>query len=135
MNIDLLKKEVLLSEGLKLKPYKDTKGKLTIGIGRNLTDKGLSTEECLYLFQNDIKDAIKEAQSFDWFASLNDVRQNVIVEMVFNMGKGGVSKFGEFIKAIKQEDWQKAKAEMLDSEWAREVKGRAIGLAYMFEKG
>ena len=47
-------------EGMKLKPYRCPAGKLTIGVGRNLEDKGLSNEEALFLLQNDIIEAVKE---------------------------------------------------------------------------
>jgi lysozyme len=76
------------------------RGKPTIGVGRNLAEKGLSDDEIDYLLDNDIKDAIADAQTFRWFDSLDPVRQAVIVELCFNMGLGKLRTFKKFLQAM-----------------------------------
>lgn len=129
---DLLK----LHEGLKLKPYKDTVGKLTIGYGRNLEDVGISLVEAELMLDRDIEDARRRAeQLFPWFGIIDAVRQDVIINMVFNMGAAKVTNFRDMIEAIKKGDWTLAGEEMLDSAWARQVGHRAIMLSKMMKTG
>ncbi len=119
-------------EGLELKPYTDSVGKLSIGFGRNLQDVGISAAEAEFLLDNDIADAIRRTkQAFPWFDTLDPVRQDVIVMMAFNVG---VAKLGDFIKmiqAIKNGDFYLASQEMMDSAWARQVGSRALVLSRM----
>lgn len=122
-------------EGMRVFPYKDTVGKLTIGVGRNLDDNGISSDEAKYLLNNDINSAYREAQGFWWFDELNDVRQEVVVNMIFNMGYPTFCQFKNMIEAIKEENWPLAKKEMLDSRWAKQVGTRAIELANAMEQG
>ena len=125
-----------LHEGLELKPYLDTRGKLTIGYGRNLDDVGISIQEAETMLANDIADARKRAeQIFGWFGILDSVRQDVILNMVFNMGAAKVAHFVQMIEAIKRGDWNKAAEEMVDSAWARQVGARAIMLSKMMQLG
>jgi len=74
-----IKKLLIKHEGLRLKPYLDTEGKLTIGVGRNLDDVGISKEEAMYLLGNDIQRAILSARdTFPWYRKLNDARKMVV---------------------------------------------------------
>lgn len=136
--MELVKKMLITDEGLRLKPYRDTVGKLTIGVGRNLDDVGISKEEALYLLENDIQRAIREASkifgSTVWL-SLDEVRQAVIIDMLFNLGKPRFLTFKKFIQAVKEKDFKKASYEMLNSKWAKQVGKRAERLAYMMETG
>lgn len=118
-------------------PYVDSLGVLSIGIGRNLRDKGISVEEALYLADNDIMDAEKEIWHYcsDWYASLGDARKSVIVDMVFNEGIGHLLGFKNMINYIKIKNYVGAAHEMMASEWARQVKGRASKLALIMETG
>ena len=124
-------------EGLRLKPYSDTAGKLTIGWGRNLTDTGISYEEAEFLRDNDIARHTAEARSnFDWFDGLSPVRQDVVVELIFNMGIGGFSTFHNMIEAIVQGNWHQAAWELSNSMWAGQVqKERKNDLANAIENG
>lgn len=123
-------------EGLRLKPYKDTEGILTIGYGRNLEDVGITEKEAEILLQNDIvraeHDLIKVMPDVK---KMNVVRYYVLVDMMFNLGFNGFNGFKRMIKAIKEKDYQKAADEMLDSKWAGQVKGRATELAEMMKTG
>tara|TARA_R100000655_G_scaffold89045_1_gene129509 strand:+ start:223 stop:651 length:429 start_codon:yes stop_codon:yes gene_type:complete len=128
---------ITLHEGLELKPYKCTSDKLTIGIGRNIEDIGITEEEARYLLQNDVDRILKEVEHWTFLEKLNDVRQAVILDMVFNMG---VSRFNantwvKTFAAIQDEDWEKVANEMLESRWANQVGQRAIRLSQMMRKG
>ena len=136
MDRSALRKQLLRHEGLKLKPYRDTLGKLTIGCGRNLTDRGITINEAMTLLEHDIDQALSEATGhFAWFADLDEVRQRVIVDMIFNLGVGRFSEFQETIRAIQRHDWQTAALELLKSDWATQVGSRATRLATMMQTG
>lgn len=127
--VEMIKKH----EGLSLKPYKDTVGKLTIGYGRNLDDRGLSEKEARYLLSNDVLEAMNEAKTFSWYSYLSSNRQAVIVNMIFNLGLTKFKTFKNMISAIEKRDYKTAAAEMLNSKWAEQVKSRAVMLSRMME--
>lgn len=123
-------------EGLRLKPYRDTVGKLTIGIGRNLDDMGITTEEARYLLENDVGRAEAELdRNIPWWRELSENRRHVLVSLVFNMGWPRLSGFVKFKAALLKNDWAGAAMEMRDSLWFRQVKGRGERLAKMMEAG
>ena len=94
MDIDRLIAQLKVHEGVRSKVYLDTEGIETIGVGRNLRDRGLSDDEIEFLLANDIRDFQEEVdRTFGWWSDLDDVRQRVIVDMAFNMGLGSLSKF------------------------------------------
>ncbi|HQN14652.1 MAG TPA: hypothetical protein PLP74_21275, partial [Quisquiliibacterium sp.] len=87
--------QLRLHEGERRKPYRDTVGKLTIGIGRNLDDNGLRRDEIEYLLANDIADARADLDRYlPWWRGLDPVRQRVLIDMVFNMGMGAPNRGG-----------------------------------------
>lgn len=135
MDNDILIKNLIADEGLKLKPYTDTVGKLTIGVGRNLNDEGITEQEALYLLNNDIQRIEKELAPLPNFSQLSGPRQRVILEMAFNMGFGGVMEFKQMWQAIQVQDWDGAANAMLDSLWAKEVGQRAARLAASMRTG
>lgn len=130
-----LKAMLIRHEDLRLKPYLCSKGKITIGVGRNLEARGITTEEAMFLLENDIKRATAAAATFAWFPKLDEVRKDVIVSMVFNLGLTGFCEFKQLISAIENSFWMVAKTEMLDSRWAKQVGDRAIELAEMMLTG
>ena len=131
---DDFKNRLCRHEGMMLKPYRCPTGRLTIGVGRNLEDTGLSKSEALFLLDNDLRRVELEcARAFDWFDTLDDVRKRVLIEMAFNMGLSGLMTFRNMLKAIKQKDYVKASEEMLNSLWAKQVKTRAYRLAHIME--
>lgn len=136
MNTDRLKLILTRHEGLRLKPYKCTSGKLTIGIGRNLENVGISESEAIFLLENDIRRAYGGVKTIiPNFIILNDVRQEVLVNMCFNLGVNRLSKFKKMIKAIKVMDFEKASVEMLDSLWAKQVGRRSKELSKAMKFG
>jgi len=123
-------------EGLRLVPYKDTLGNLTIGVGRNLTGVGISIEEAEYLLGNDIYRAIAAlASQIPWAQSLDDARYGVLVNMTFNLGIGSLLGFERFLAAMKVGDWKTAAHDMLQSKWAEQVGERAQRLAQQVISG
>lgn len=128
--------QLKVHEGDKKFPYKDTVGKITIGVGRNLTDVGLSEDEIEYLLANDIKRVFLDLDShLPWWRTLDQTRQDVLADMCFNMGIGGLMQFKNTLAAIQAHDWSKASAGMLASTWAKQVGKRAVTLAQMMETG
>lgn len=130
MDIEALKDQLILHEGLKLKPYKCTAGKITIGVGRNIEDIGITEEEARYLLDNDI---LRVAQELDnalpWWRDLSDVRQRVLLDMAFNIGTPTLMKFKNTLALIEAEDFEEASLEMLRSRWAEQVGQRAKTLS------
>ena len=123
-------------EGLKLFPYHSTADKLTIGVGRNLEDRGISNDEAAYLLKNDIDIVERELLEAQPLVSMLDpVRQRVLVDMGFNLGTPTLMKFSNMWDAIEDEDWDEASAQMLDSRWAKQVGRRAVRLADAMRTG
>ena len=123
-------------EGLRLKPYKDTVGKLTIGYGRNLEDVGITLEEAELMLEHDLDRALKDAREvIAGFDELDEVRQAVLVDMAFNLGRAGLAGFRNMRAALALGDFERAADEMLDSLWARQVGRRAQELADMMRSG
>lgn len=134
-SVDKLVKQLKKHEGLELKPYKCTSNKLTIGIGRNLEDVGISEIEAEYLLMNDLDTYMTAAKTYDWYNGLNDARKAVIVSMLFNMGQTNFNKFLKMKQALSVGDYAEAAKQMLDSRWAKQVKGRAVELSKQMETG
>jgi lysozyme len=123
-------------EGVRLKPYRDTVGKLTIGIGRNLDDVGISQGEAEFLLMNDIQSAHKHlAQAAPIFARLDAVRQRVLLNMAFNMGTPRLMTFRKMWDALDLFDYAAAADEMERSKWATQVGMRATRLAQQMRAG
>ena len=121
-------------EGLRLKPYRCSAGKLTIGYGRNLEDVGIDEKEASMLFERDWAQA--EAYTRVLLTSLGkdwevfpENRFYVLSDMIFNMGYNNVLKFKKMLEAIKKDDYNTAADQMLDSKWASLVGNRATKLA------
>lgn len=123
-------------EDLKLKPYVDSVGKLTIGVGRNLDDVGISHSEAMLMMSNDVEAAETElTRRFPIVKKLDETRYFVLVNMCFNLGSPRLAGFKKMWLAIEAQDWPKAALEMLDSKWAKQVGNRAIELATQMREG
>lgn len=124
--LDRLKKH----EGFRSKPYRCPAGKLTIGYGRNIEDNGITEAEASFLLVEDVKKCRAECQkSFAWFEAMDRDRQDVIVELDFNMGLKRLLGFKKMLAACARKDYEATAREMLDSLWARQVGKRAQTLA------
>lgn len=135
IDIDTLSMMLVLDEANKRFPYTDSVGKLTIGIGRNLTDKGVSQDEIMLMLHNDIQEVENELSFYSWFNALDEVRKLVIMDMGFNLGVPRLLRFNNMINAIRIADFRVAADEMLDSKWAKQVGKRASRLAFMMRTG
>ncbi|BBN80535.1 lysozyme [Pseudoalteromonas sp. A25] len=134
--LQMLKEQLLRYEGLSLKPYQCTQGKVTIGIGRNLTDRGITLEEANFLLSNDIKDVLVQVSSnISVFNTLNEARKLILLDMAFNLGVAGLTKFKKMIAALEGQNYEDAAREMLDSRWANQVGHRAKELAEKMIEG
>ena len=151
-----LVKMIALHEGLRLQVYQDHLGIDTIGIGRNLEDRGitdgelsfinktmediyeigLTEEEAYYLCMNDIAIVEKELLANKPIVNqLNDVRQMVLIDMAFNMGVPRLLKFKNMWMAIEKVNYPLACEEMIDSRWANQVGNRAMKLSLAMKNG
>ena len=150
-------KKLIEHEGLRLEVYQDTLGIDTIGVGRNLEDRGITKEEldaldfpsidavyehgiteadAAYLLENDVQIVEDELlKAHPCVAELDSVRQLVLVDMAFNMGVPRLCKFKKMWAAIHEDDFRTAAKEMLDSRWAIQVKLRATKLAHAMHHG
>jgi lysozyme len=132
---DQLRAMLIRQEGLKLKPYRDSVGKLTIGVGHNLEDTGISEAAAYFILDEDIAVANSEAAKLPVFASLDPVRQDVLIDMVFNMGLPRLRGFVNMLGALADRNWDEAAKQMLDSRWATQVGRRAEELSEMIRTG
>ena len=135
MSIETLSEQLLRHEGIRLKPYRDTTGHLSIGIGRNLDDTGIFEDEALMMLTNDIARFRRQLSDIFLFNLLTINRQNVLVNMCFNLGYEGLMGFKKMWKAIEDYDFEKAADEMLKSKWAEQVGRRAKELAKIMRTG
>jgi lysozyme len=129
--VELLKRD----EGVRLFPYRDTVGKWTVGVGRNLSDVGLSVDEVEYLLANDIKRIEADARQYPWFGALDATRKAVVLSMIFNLGPKGFAGFKNTIASIARGDYADAASRMLQSKWATQVGNRAVRLAAAMRTG
>ena len=149
--------KLIAHEGLRLQVYQDTLGIDTIGIGRNLEDRGITKEEldwmdipnmaivhtmgiteadAMYLAENDVQIVEEElVRAHPCVNKLDAVRQLVVMDMAFNMGVPRLCKFKNMWNAIHEENYIAAAKEMLDSRWAIQVKSRSTKLANAMHNG
>ena len=149
--------KLIAHEGLRLQVYQDTLGIDTIGIGRNLEDRGITDEEldwmdmpsmdavyehgiseadAMYLAQNDVQIVEEELlRAHPCVEDLDAVRQLVVMDMAFNMGVPRLRKFKKMWNAIHENKFDVAAKEMLDSRWATQVKSRAVKLSNAMHNG
>lgn len=128
------KRSLIKHEELKKFPYTDTKNKITIGIGYNLTDRGMPLDWITQQFQEDIDYLSQQISQYDWFTQQNDDRKIIILDMAF-MGLKKLLGFTKMIAALRAHDYVMAAYEMLHSNWATEVGQRAIDLADAMREG
>ena len=140
MDINKLREQLKIDEGVKYEVYDDHLGYKTFGIGHLITTKDeeygaiigtiVSEKRVNAVFDTDVNTYIDEAKKV--FGNLEEMpqeAQQVIVNMCFNMGSPRLSQFKKFIKAIHDEDWATASVEMLNSKWAKQVGDRANRLS------
>ncbi len=131
-----LESQLIRDEGLRLLPYVDTTGNITIGVGRNLTRNGITQKEAMILLEDDIN-TIKSlaTRQWPWISTLSEPRKAVLFNMAFNMGVGGLITFIHFLDYVKEGMYDKASQAMLQSLWAKQVGERATRLSQQMESG
>lgn len=142
-NVDLavddpagLMDQLRLHEGVRLHPYRCTADKLTIGIGRNLEDIGITSFEADVLLINDLTRVVDELRrDSPAFDRLDDVRKAVLIDMCVNLGVSRLRMFKKMFAAIDAKDWALAAEEMVDSRWCLQVGPRCKTLKRMMETG
>lgn len=123
-------------EGLRLKPYRCTEGKLTIGYGRCLDTRGITKYEAELLLTHDAAEIIEQLScAFSFWRLLNEPRKAVLVNMAFNIGVQGLLKFKKTLSLIESGDYSSASIEMMDSKWAKQVPSRALDLSVQMDLG
>ena len=149
--------KLIAHEGLRLQVYKDTLGIDTVGIGRNLEDRGITKEEldwmdipsmdavyeygiteadAMHLAKNDVQIVEEElVRAHPCVEELDAVRQLVLTDMAFNLGVPRLCKFKKMWAAVHENKFDVAAKEMLDSRWANQVKSRATKLAHAMHHG
>lgn len=123
-----LEEQLILNEGERLKPYICTAGKMTIGVGRNIQDKGISRVESRFLLKNDIAECYHDlavAVFPDQFEKFPEQIQMVLMDMRFQLGHTGFRNFKNMIGAFKKQDYEQAVKEMKSSKWYGQVPKRA----------
>tara|TARA_R100000353_G_scaffold50386_1_gene39964 strand:+ start:244 stop:681 length:438 start_codon:yes stop_codon:yes gene_type:complete len=138
MNLERLMQSVKKHEGYRNKVYLDTLGKRTVGVGHLCVedfwedDKEYEERFLMDILAEDLQNAIKGArelkEEYDC-TDIDEIAQEIIVEMVFQLGKTGVSKFKNMWKALSEKNYIGASYEMLDSRWAKQTPNRAKAMA------
>lgn len=144
MDLIALKRQLTIHEGKESKPYKDSVGKMSIGVGRNLDDKGLREDEIDLMLENDIKEVIQLLDKYlPWWRNLCEIRKRVLVDMGFNLGvgpsieepTGKLLTFKNTLKAMQEGRYVDAVIGMSESLWHRQVGIRALRLECMMLRG
>lgn len=146
MNYTQTELDLIRDEGIRLRVYRCTAGHPTIGVGHKLTEREILTglseislEQAGHLLHIDIGIAMNGCASIfgrDRFDSFTEARQRALVNMCFQMGMTRLMGFKRMIDAIMRDDWSTAKAEALDSKWAKaDSPSRAQRVAQMIERG
>lgn len=135
----VLKEDLKRDEGLRLKAYRCTAGRLTIGFGHTKGVKAgdVTTEEQASAWlDDDMKQAIKDARKVCLcFDELNGPRKTVIANMAFNLGAVRLAGFKNTLACICAGDYGQAALNMLKSKWATQVGQRAKRLAERMSTG
>ena len=128
INNDDLVARLIKDEGLRLKVYKDTADppRDTVGIGHNLTDKGITEATARFMCKEDLEEAVEALMVYPWFPEIDSVRQQVLICFMFNVGPGTFAKFISFMAACSKHDWEAAAQSWENSLWHKQVGNRAV---------
>lgn len=138
---------ILKHEAIRLKPYDDAtgkelrpgdalQGKLTIGAGRNLSDNGVTKQEVSTMFDADVTRCERELRgALPWFAALDTVRQDAMIDMCYNLGLPRLLKFQNMLSHLERQEWDLAAKDALASRWGAQVPTRALEIASMLRTG
>ena len=134
--MDKLLKSIKINEGFEPRVYKDTLGIDTIGYGFAIKDLYIDEDIAEQILEKKVNKLLKEVDSrFDWFKFMPDGIKEVVVEMCYQLGVNGFSKFKKTIKLLSNRNFAKASTEMLDSLWAKQTPNRALKLSNIVKEG
>jgi len=136
MNVDQLRKELEIDEGIKHVTYMCSADRLTFGIGHLVTESDeeynrpvgtfITTDRVAECFNKDVGTVLEDCERlYPDFDSLPEEVQLIIANMMFNMGYPRLSKFKGMKAGVDARDWQQAADEMVDSKWYHQVTNRA----------
>ena len=133
MDIEQTKAEIKKEEGFRMETYKCTEGHLTGGYGHKMLDGETPPTDMAgwtKLFERDFARAMSGAEELLMICpNVDDTARHIVVEMCYQMGSYGVSKFKGMLSALQDADYATASIEMLDSRWAKQTPKRAIRMA------
>lgn len=134
MDIEKFKPLLKKHEGLRLKPYLCTAGKLTIGYGHNLDANGITEEDADRMLHNDIVICVAQLNQYlPWWSSHPENVQQVLVNMCFNLGITGLLEFKRSLGYIRDQKYSAAAVELRKSKWYSQVKSRAEELIVLLQ--
>lgn len=123
---DLLRKDLIRDEGIRLRPYKCPANKTTIGVGRNIEDIGITTTEAHYLLDNDIDRVFRELDAnLSWWRGRPEHVQRGMANACFQLGITKLLEFRRMLSALQAGDYNTAQIEAKDSNWYRQTPARA----------
>ena len=130
MNLDAMREMLISNEGLALKLYKCTAGITSIGVGRAIQTRGISEDEAMLMLNNDIEICVDALDKrYPWWKRLSEARQEVMVDLMFNLGESRLAKFVQFLQSMETassaEDYTVAAEHLLDSLYAKQLPGRS----------
>jgi lysozyme len=137
-SLKTIQEQLIQHEGLRLLPYKDSVGRWTIGVGRNLDDVGISKSEALYLLDNDIgRVCVELDQALPWWRGLDLIRQQVLIDLGFNLGvltppeTAKLLTFERTLALIRTGQYVLAADNLTTTLWHTQVGSRALDLEAM----
>jgi len=131
--IENILKDLRTDEELRLKPYKDTEGKLTIGYGHNLDDLGITERTAEYILAEDLTNVLEELNDkLPWWKKISESHRRGLMNMAFNLGLPRLLKFEKMLRALRKGNGERAAAEAIDSKWAKQVGTRAWRVAALY---
>ena len=134
MDFENVVKIVKIHEGLALKAYKCPAGKITIGYGRNLEDRGITISTANNMLCEDISEFYHLLMKFDWFPHLSEIRAIVCLDMMYNLGSKGFLNFKKMIACLEAEDYNGAAEQIVDSKYYRQTGQRARDNVFMMAR-
>lgn len=133
---DILRENLVKHEQRRNKVYKDSEGYLTVGIGHNLSAKGVSDAVIELIYTEDVAEAEDGARElYPDFDHLSDRRKAILVELVFNMGINVMKTFINTNAAINRQDWPAAAQGLENSKWYTQVGIRGPDMVSMLKEG
>ena len=136
MNRQKLELQLAIDEGRRALIYTDTVGKITGGIGRNLTDRPFFDDEIALMLKNDIALVEQDLDRFlPWWRQMSDARQQALANCCFNLGITRLRGFKKALAYLEAGQWDAAATEFLDSKWAKQVGQRSKRIAALIREG